>query len=67
MTRHSPLKEFLNREGATCCQGVFEVKDFSIPRIREFCLGFTASFVVIEMHKPTPRWLRIVLANVGVG
>jgi hypothetical protein len=28
---------FLNREGATCCQGVFEVKVFSIRCIPRFC------------------------------
>src|ERR1700678_2730407 len=35
--RHSPLQEFLNREGATWCQGVFEVKTFSIRSIGRYC------------------------------
>jgi len=35
--------EFLNREGSTCCQGVFEVKDLSIRCIRAFCSGFRRS------------------------
>jgi hypothetical protein len=40
VARCSPFREFLNREGATCCQGVFEVKISSIrplPNIAELC------------------------------
>ena len=33
--------EFLNREGATCCQGVFEVKDFIIRCSSRSWLSFT--------------------------
>src|ERR1700683_16739 len=39
-TRYSPFREFLNREGVTCCQDVFEVKVSSIRPIRRYCSGF---------------------------